>query len=286
MKRLLLLGFLCLALGMPALALPLWELEGTDNRIRLLGSVHFLRARDYPLPAAIMTAYADADIVVFELDMSAIDPLATQNLLQRLALDPGGNDLEDYLGARNYRSAATLAKSIDIDLATLRSYEPWFAALQITQLRLAQLGFDGSYGIETRLTMQAVADAKTIRGLESMAEQLGSLDSLPAPAQRVFLMRTLEDAAEIEDDLDDIVTAWREGDTQTLEKELLHGLEDQTELHDRILIKRNRNWAKQILGFTKTGKRYLVIVGALHLVGDDSVIRMLDDAGYPARQIR
>ena len=29
---------------------PLWELEGTRNRVRLLGSIHFLRPGDYPLP--------------------------------------------------------------------------------------------------------------------------------------------------------------------------------------------------------------------------------------------
>lgn len=287
MQRLLSFGLaLCVIVGGRASALPLWELEGSGNRIHILGSVHFLRAQDYPLPDRIMEVYADSDIIVFELDMSKTDVIETQALLQRLAIDPRGNDLEDYLGSRGYRSAATLAKDLDIDLAALRPYEPWFAALQITQLRLGQLGFDGSYGIEAQFTLKAVGDAKRIEGLESLEDQFSSLDSLPAPAQREFLMQTLEDAADIEDGLDRIITAWRAGDNETLRDELMTGLEGQPELYDRILVRRNRNWTRQIIGFADSGKNYLVVVGALHLVGDDSLIRMLADAGYPARQLR
>lgn len=286
MRRLPPLGLaLCLIIGSRAWALPLWELEGVNNRIHILGSVHFLRARDYPLPDRVMAVYADADVVVFELDLSMTNAIETQSLLQRLAMDPGGKDLEDYLGARSYRDAATLAKRLDIDLAALRPYEPWFAAVQITQLRLGQLGFDGNYGIETQFTLKAARDGKPIEGLESLEDQFGSLDSLPVPAQREFLLQTLEDAADIEDGLERIITAWRTGDNETLREELLTGLEGQPELYDRILVQRNRDWTGQIIGFADSGKKYLVVVGALHLVGDDSLIRMLADAGYPARQL-
>lgn len=287
MQRLLSFGLaLCVIVGGRASALPLWELEGSDNRVHILGSVHFLRAQDYPLPDRIMDVYADADVVVFELNLSTMDAIETQALMRRLAIDPRGNDLEDYLGSREYRTAATLAGDLDIDLAALRPYEPWFAALQITQLRLAQLGFDGTYGIETQFTLRAVGDGKRIEGLESLEDQFSSLDSLPAPAQREFLMQTLEDAADIEGGLDRIITAWRAGDNATLNDELMMGLEGQPELYDRILVRRNRNWTRQIIGFADSGENYLVVVGTLHLVGDDSVIRMLADAGYPARQLR
>jgi len=267
-------------------ALPLWELEGTSNRIHLLGSVHFLRAQDYPLPDAVMKVYAGADVVVFEIDLSTLDPIATQAMLQRIAVDPRGKDLEDYLGTQDYSNATMLAADIDIELAALRPYEPWFAALQITQLRLGQLGFDGTWGIETQLILAAVGDAKEIRGLETLEQQFDALDSLRPSAQRAFLLQTLEDAANIDDELDRVIVAWRSGDTVTLEEELLLGLTDQPELYEQILVQRNRSWTKQIIGFTNSGKDYLVVVGALHLVGDDSVIRMLDEAGYPARQLR
>lgn len=286
MNRLrILLATIWLCLAVTGHALPLWELEGTHNRIIILGSVHFLRAEDAPLPEAITRVYADADVIVFEVDLSRLDPTEIQGVLARLALDADGRDLEDILGHQDYRTAARLAAGVDIDLNTLRPYEPWYAALQITQLRLLQLGFDGSFGVETQMTLKAVADGKPIVGLESLEDQFGALDSLPATAQRVFLMQTLEDARTISDELDTIVTAWKAGDMATLEQTLMAGLEDQQALHESILVQRNRNWTRQIIGFTKQSRDYLIIVGTLHLVGEDSVIRMLEEAGISSRRI-
>jgi len=280
-----LLATLSLCVTVTGHALPLWELEGTNNRIVVLGSVHFLRAEDSPLPEAIGNVYEDADVIVFELDLSRLDPLEAQGVLARLALDARGRDLEDILGHQKFRTATRLAADVDIDLNTLRPYEPWYAALQITQIRLLQLGFDASFGVETQMTLKAVADGKPIVGLESFEDQLGALDSLPETAQQKFLMQTLEDAQTISDGLDTIVAAWKAGDTETLEQELMAGLEDQRDLYQSILVQRNRNWTKQIIGFTKQSRDYMIIVGALHLVGEDSVIRMLEEAGIESRRI-
>ena len=284
--RLLLVGIaLAAMLAGHSIAAPLWEIEGATNRIHLLGSMHFLRARDGALPASVMQVYAAADVIVFEIDLSQLNPADIAATIQRAATDPRGRNLEELLGQSDYQNAITRAADIGIDLAALRAYEPWFAALQITQLRLAQLGYDGNYGIESKLTQAAARDHKSTAGLETLEEQFDALDSLPASAQREFLMQTIEDAVDIEADLDEVVDAWRAGDTQTLETELLAELKDHAALYENILVRRNRNWTRQIIGFTRSSKSYLVVVGALHLVGDDSVIRMLEDAGYKPRQL-
>lgn len=277
---------LCVCLlATKAAALPLWELQGGKGAIHILGSVHFLRERDYPLPGVVTSLFEDADVVIFEIDLGALDPVATQATLQKLAVDPRGRDLEDHLGAAEYRRAQAMAADIDIDLAGLRPYEPWFAALQVTQLRLAQLGFDGSWGIEAQFALRALTAGKRMGGLETLEEQFGALDSLPLAAQREFLIKTLEQSAEIETDLDRIIIAWRNGDTDTLEDELLTEVATQPELYSRILVERNRNWTRRITELTASPQRHLIVVGALHLVGQHSVIRMLEEAGYRLKKI-
>ena len=57
MRQLVLLALVLQAAAAPAL--PLWEITGTRNRIVLLGSIHFLRAADYPLAPAIASAFGD-----------------------------------------------------------------------------------------------------------------------------------------------------------------------------------------------------------------------------------
>jgi len=270
----------------PVAALPLWEIQGTSNQIRLLGSIHFLRPQDFPLPEAITNALMDADVVIMELDLTALNPITVQMVMLDKAIDPNGRGLEDLLDSRSYRKAQRLAAAVDIDLSTMRQYEPWYAALQITQLRLMQLGFDGSFGVETQILMQAIQHGKDLGGLETLEAQLDSMDSLPMDAQREFLMVTLEEAAAAGEMLDEIIDAWKSGDTAELEENFLSDLSANSELYDQLIVQRNRNWTKSIVSFTEDSRNYLIVVGALHLVGDDSVLKMLNDAGFSTRQIK
>lgn len=269
-----------------ACALPLWELEGTRNDVRLLGSVHLLRAQDYPLPRAMNVAYEDAEIVVMEADLSQQNPMAMQLIVQKLAVDPRGRGLSDLISAGAYREVAAKTAKISIDIGMLQPYEPWFAALQITQLRLLQLGFDAGYGVDMHFTQRAQQDGKRIVGLETVERQLNLMDSLGPKTQQKFLLQTVEEADGIEDRMDDLLGAWRRGDERGLEKEMLKGMQEQPELYRSIIVMRNRDWTRAIMRFADEPEDYLIIVGSLHLVGPDSVLRMLDDAGYPSRQIR
>lgn len=269
-----------------AQALPLWEVEGTSNRMYLLGSIHFLRAQDYPLPTAITDALADVDVVVMELDLSAVDPLEMQVTMLSLASDPQGRTLETLLGARTYRKARELAAEIDIDLTIMQPFEPWYATLQITQLRLMQLGFDGSYGVETQLFLQATQLGKKIEGLETLEAQLAMMDSLPLKTQKRFLIMTLEQIAVLDDKMDGIVNAWRSGDTHALQRDLMDEFRLEPKLYEQMIVQRNANWVESILDMIDDRQNYLIVVGALHLVGDDSIQRMLADKGYSTRQIK
>ena len=52
----------------------LWQLAGRDNSVYLLGSVHALRNDGKPLPASLMRAYQDADVLYMEIDLDDLDP--------------------------------------------------------------------------------------------------------------------------------------------------------------------------------------------------------------------
>jgi uncharacterized protein YbaP (TraB family) len=284
-RALLLTVALLFAGSIAAGPLPLWQLEGTDNRIMLMGSVHFLRSSDYPLPAGLEAAYQAADTLVMEIDMDDLDPTEAQSLMTSMGLVGDGKGLRDAVGAASYAQASALAAELGVPLMLFDQFKPWFAALSITQLRMMQLGFDPAWGIETQLTARAAEDGKPIDGLETLEEQLGFMDRLNSDAQRKFLLQSLEDASEVENEIQTIVTAWRNGDTDTLDQLLLDGLEETPQLFDALLKKRNRNWVPQIIELTQQPGDYLIVVGAMHLVGEDSVLRMLEERGINSRQL-
>jgi len=273
----------CWALAAPAL--PLWELTGTSNHIMLLGSIHVLRASDYPLAAPITAAFDDADIVLMEIDMDDLDPVASGRTVAALARDTRGRQLPELLGARAWRATSAEARKLGLDLTPMLPFEPWYAAVVVTQLRLAQLGFDQSLGVEARMAADAQRRGKEIRGLETLESQLGALDALSPKAQRAFLLTTLEEAGEMGELADEMIAAWKTGDVRALDKDLLDGVRDQPEVYRTLILRRNENFARSIGALVGDSKDYLVVVGALHLVGPDSVLRLLARDGIASRQI-
>ncbi len=275
----------CLIVAQAASSLALWELEDTRGQVRLLGSIHFLRASDYPLPPALERAYDEADVVVMELDMDDLDPLRAQATIMQMAMDPQGRNLETLIGPQVYAQARKDAETINVQLDMFQAFEPWFASLQITQLRLMQLGFDPNLGIEQQWAVRARSDGKEVRGLETLEDQLGALDSMPERVQKNFLLLTIEEAVQAENMIDRTLSAWRNGDLGALERETTQALVEQPLVYQKLLVDRNRAWARQIEALARDGGNYLIVVGSAHLLGEDSVLVMLDREGLTARRI-
>ena len=163
--------------------------------------------------------------------------------------------------------------------------EPWYAALTIEIMVLSRIGFDPNLGIETWLTNKATADGKPIEGLETIEEQIAFLDGLSLSAQRQLLLSTLEEGASLDGVMDELIDAWRRGDTGHLERELLATFEEFEELNKAILVDRNNRWVRQISALLDDEQDYLIVVGALHLVGDNGVPRQLHRQGAAVRQL-
>jgi len=262
-----------------------WIIKGETNNIYLLGSIHVLRESDHPLPDVLETIYDDAEQLVMEIDMDDLNPFSAQLIMTELGTDPDGRTLRELLGTSTDSEASRKAQALGLDLAMVDNSEPWFAALLITQLRLMMLGFDPGFGVEQQFLERARADGKKIHGLETIREQLAALDKLPLSAQRKFLIQTLDEAADVDSEMDTVVAAWKTGNTRELERVLLAGLADTPTVYESLLVQRNRNWARKIRELADDSENYLIIVGAMHLVGDDSVLRMLAASGYSARQL-
>jgi uncharacterized protein YbaP (TraB family) len=263
----------------------LWMAEGTANRVYLLGSVHLLRAQDHPLPRVIDDVYEDAETLYMELDMDDLDPLLLQSTINRLGMLDEGESLRDLMGDDLYAEAVAVAEELDLPLEMLERTEPWFAAITVEQLALARIGFNPSYGVEMHLLKKATQDGKAILGFESVEQQLAYLDGLSLDAQRELLMQTLTESAAIRETMDDLILAWRSGDIDFLERTLLEDISGYPELYDTIVASRNRLWVDTIDELLEHGEDYLVVVGALHLVGEDGVPQLLEQRGVRITQM-
>lgn len=262
----------------------MWLAEGEENRVYILGSIHLLRQQDHPLPAVIEAAYEDAEALVMELDMDDIDPLALQAQTNRIGLLQNGSTLRQVLGEERYTEAESGARDLEIPLDMLQHAEPWFAAVTVEQLLLLRIGFNPLLGVEMHLATKAGRDGKPITGLESVDEQLRLLDGLSIDAQSDLLLQTLE-GGDAEDEMNRLIAAWRQGDTDFLETFMLDGIRENAELYETIVARRNRAWLTEVVALLDDEEDYLLIVGALHLVGEDGLPALLRERGVATRQM-
>ena len=278
-------------LGWPAAAdteahpVTLWRAQGLTNSVYLLGSIHLLREQDHPLPTVIDRAYDDADVLIMELDMDDIDSLATQQLFTQAGVLQDGRTLRDLMGEDLYRRAEIAAQKSDIPIEMLASSEPWLAAITVEMLALYRIGFNPMLGVEMTMVSRAARDGKPIDGLEEIEEQLAFLDGLSLDAQRNMLLQTLEESADMRESIDEMIRAWRHGDIALLESGMLDSFEGHEELSNVLVHERNRRWARQIDDLLDDANDYLVIVGALHLVGESGVPRLLAQQGVKIQQL-
>jgi uncharacterized protein YbaP (TraB family) len=221
-----------------------------------------------------------------EIDMddpAVADPMAMAAQMQRYAQLPAGQSLESVLGA-DYATVAAHVEEAGLDIATFDGFAPWFVGMLILQLEVAKRGFDPAHGIEQQVTDRAVADRKPILGLETPADQFAVLAGLSLPEQKRFLLMTLEETESADARLDELLTAWRTGDTATLARVLSDEFDEFPELYRPLTEDRNRAWVEQLAGLLDDRDDYLVVVGALHLVGRNSVVDLLRQRGYRVTQ--
>lgn len=263
----------------------LWRVAGETNSVYLLGSIHLLREEDHPLPSVIDEAYDEADIVIMELDMDDMDPVYAQAAFNRAGVRSDGTTLQDLMGDAAYREAEDIAERLEIPLDMLAQSEPWLAALTVELMLLYRIGFDPTLGVEMTVTQRATRDGKPIEGLETIDEQLAFLDGLPLEAQREMLLQTLAEGESLSETIDGLIHAWHHGDTEAMEKGLLESVGEQDAFTEALISDRNRRWAQAITDWLDDDRDYLVVVGALHLVGEEGVPALLSDRGFGIHQL-
>jgi len=267
----------------PAPRYLLWRVDGPASHAYLLGSVHVLRNGDHVQSPAVERAYAASASIVMELDFDDLDAGALGSVMATKATDRGG--LIESLGEEGYGRAAEQAARLGLDLEPLRTVEPWFAALSITDMALEKLGFDSSNGVEADFTRRARADGKRIDGLETPEFQIGLLDALPVEQQRELFYKSIEEAGQLPALLDELLDAWKRGDERALRDELATSFEPFPDLYRVLIVDRNERWLPQIVELLGGPKDHLVIVGALHLIGEHSLISLLEQRGYRVRRL-
>jgi uncharacterized protein YbaP (TraB family) len=258
----------------------LWSVEAGAGKVYLLGSVHFLRPADYPLPDAMEQAYANSAKLVFETDLNAMASSEMQQQMLQLGFYPENENIFDHLGSGTAELLRSKLTDLGLPESLVSRLKPWTAAMTLEVLVLKLMGFDEQSGVDLYFYRRARADGKDLEFLETVDYQLKLLAGLDERNQDALLRQTLEELDRVEQIAPKMVAYWRSGDYERLSA--LSPMPSR--LHDRLLTRRNQNWMDRIQSYLAQPENTLVVVGALHLAGPDSVVDLLRQRGLTVLQ--
>jgi uncharacterized protein YbaP (TraB family) len=257
----------------------LWRVRDGAGTVFIAGSLHQLRRDRAALPPSYGQAYGEAERLVMELDMDAISPADLAGELLGRAIDPQGRSLRDGLPPASWRALQPRLAGLGLPEAAIDRFEPWAVALLLASAEFLQRGYSPDSGVEGQLQARAAAERKPIDGLETPAQQLELFDGLSRADQLDLLAVTLKELDTVGPRLDALEGAWRAGDLSRLDALLLGDYRQRPDLHQRLVVRRNTAWVAPVRELLRRPDDTLVVVGLMHLLGEQGLIALLRNQG-------
>ncbi|HWW01891.1 MAG TPA: TraB/GumN family protein [Candidatus Acidoferrum sp.] len=262
----------------------LWKVEGKHGALYLLGSVHLLKAEDYPLPAPMEAAFTNSPIAVFETDMAAMeDPQVQMKILSKAQL-PEGETLAQQLSTPVYAMFTNHVQSAGLPAAMFDRLKPTLAALTLAMMEIQELGFSPEHGIDKHYYERARKAGKHLVNLETVDFQIDLVTEFTKEEGELVMKTTLEELDKTKSEFGEIIKAWKTGDSATLERLLNEASRQAPVIYKRMLTDRNERWVPRLEELLRGEENALVIVGAGHLVGSDGVVERLKQKGWKVTQ--
>jgi len=257
-----------------------WKVTGPTGGIMYLGgSVHALRNTDYPLPAVYNQALYTSSRVVFEDDPKAGAREAKE--LVRAGTYPKGDTLKNHVDPRTYAYIRRLFALLNVPESEFARYRPW-----LLNVLLSSPSYEHwQLGIEQYLEQRAAANSKPVSGLESAKEHNAFFVDMSDRESEALLLILFINASREGPNGASLITAWRRGDAETLNRVVRDSFQDFPSLARRLIDARNANWLPKIDGYLRSGETYFVVVGAGHMGGPNGLLALLKARGCKIEQL-
>ncbi|USD64629.1 TraB/GumN family protein [Vibrio sp. SCSIO 43136] len=258
-----------------AIAEPLYWSARKDGRdLLLMGSIHVGRADMYPMPEYVNDYLNMSDGLITEIDPNSVQsPQFPQAEFSAL----------DVLEIEEQRELKSRLKQFGLP-SQLVNAPPWLSAVTLQMAKFSQLGYSAEDGIDRYYETKAKEIGLPNYGFETAESQLNVLNDLPNNGA-ALLLELIQEWEQVDAQLECQVASWKSGDKKRLLSMLEGEYYDKTTLAP-LLMDRNKNWADMLESdWLPEQGRFLVVVGALHLIGEDNLPLLLKNRGWQVEQV-
>ncbi len=269
----------------------IWRVDHGGNFLYLFGTVHAGKPAYYkPFPRDIAVAFGQSDVIAVEADIS--DRARTVEHTRKRRYAPPER-VENHLsqGLMNDLLEALPRGKATFDALRMSERRPLELATNVASLSAAFRPGELStaHGMELPLLTLAKKHNKTIVEIEGFERAL-QFDRMLTPNQELELLRATIARArrgEYHGILRDQFTHWERGDIEGLARaiEAFCGASQIERTNcERMYDARHPHMLVRIEEFLRSGRRYFVMVGAGHLVGENGLLALLGKRGYVLRR--
>jgi hypothetical protein len=271
----------------------LWKVDaGGQKPSYLFGSIHIPVPAVTNLAPSVEGALQAADTVYCEL---AFDDATVLKIAQASmgAKQPLSQALPPELYAR---TEAELRRVVPgFKLAALEQAEIWTVCFALAMLEY-QVRYPRVTPLDLLLFQRAKAAGKATGGLETAEEQLEAMNSFTAAEQVEMLRAALDDMDAMrrqgQSPVERLLTAYRSGSAEAVDREVSRSLERcspvlKSRFEQSLLHTRNRRMSDRIAEKVRgsPGTSFLFVVGAMHGLGQHSVVDLLSKAGLKVERV-
>lgn len=257
----------------------LWKISGNGLKETsyLFGTIHMICKDKFYMDEKIENALASSKVLAMELNMADPNLMAE---MQKLSVNPGFANIKGEFAPEQASAVDKfLTESYGAGLDQLGVLKPMVLSSMVL-IKMLPCTEQSSY--EMFFTEKAKSQDKPVKGLETVAFQMGVFDQIPQKLQIDELGKMVVNQEGMEE-FDKLVGAYLEQDVDKL-FDLISENEMFQEYGDLLLENRNKNWIPKIEEMVKEQATFIA-VGSGHLGSETGVINLLRKAGYTVEAV-
>jgi uncharacterized protein YbaP (TraB family) len=269
-----------------------WRITNAPAPFYLVGTIHALSGKDYPLPKPYAQALHDSQGFLFEIDPNRSDEFG--KIWDESTTYPKGDDIRHHIHsktweflAKKFRISNYLGKGFwfgEHYVESMQSLRPWAIAYYIWGIR-GYSDIFSAHGVDNYIAYQAQRSHKKRGGLETPHQHVEVLRGMADIDAELLLLDTLVRGDKRRDDFNTTRAGWKHGDVGPMlaEEKRERDLNPGSEI--RLLDYRNLRWIPKIEGAIKSAIPTSIVVGTGHFCGPNNVIELLQKKGYKIEQL-
>jgi len=268
----------------------LWEATKDDKRFYLLGTMHLPHPKiTFNITPKVKKIIDRVDYVYTEIPLDFI----SQMVITKAMVRDDNKSLKEILPPKVYKKLKDYLKSINpyMSVESFDRLKIWAIGLGLEGLKY-QVKYRDFTPLDKAIYEYAFKNRKFRGGIESLDEQINVFKGFTLEEEIKMLDETLDGYKKYPNLVDELIDIYFLADEKKLEEIYKRGntlIELDKKLlkkvEERILFSRNKRMAQRVDRIANDKKVYLFAFGAMHFVGKNSIIELLNTKGYRIKRV-